>query len=169
MLLDLHDLLMSPGGAAAFDYSPDLSELLSDSMPEITGEPRVTGSVRYSAGLLTLTADVRADVRCVCARCLKEFAASLRERISVTLVRAEEGGQEDTGKYVICGDRVNIDDIAASELILNADSKFLCREDCRGLCPVCGKDLNCGPCACTRAADPRLAVLGRLLEQDAGG
>ena len=44
------------------------------------------------------------------------------------------------------------------------EQKVLCRDDCRGLCPKCGKNLNEGPCGCTKDGDPRLAVLSRLLE-----
>ena len=39
------------------------------------------------------------------------------------------------------------------------DSKFLCKEDCKGLCPDCGKNLNLGPCGCRKKNDPRFAVL----------
>ena len=46
------------------------------------------------------------------------------------------------------------------------DSRFLCREDCKGLCPKCGKDLNDGPCKCGEDQDPRLAVLAQLLENN---
>ena len=49
------------------------------------------------------------------------------------------------------------------ELILAGPQYVLCREDCRGLCPRCGKDLNAGPCGCPAVApNPRLAVLHTL-------
>ena len=46
------------------------------------------------------------------------------------------------------------------------DGKHLCSEDCKGLCPTCGKDLNEGPCGCGKEVDPRLAVLAKLLDKD---
>ena len=49
------------------------------------------------------------------------------------------------------------------ELELTARST-LCSEDCKGLCPRCGADLNLGPCSCKKETDPRLAVLAKLLE-----
>ncbi len=45
------------------------------------------------------------------------------------------------------------------------DGKPLCKEDCKGLCPTCGKDLNEGPCGCKKELDPRLAVLAKLLDK----
>jgi uncharacterized protein len=164
MVLDLRALLSSSGGTVPFDYEPDLSELISESVSELAAGSRVSGTVRYGAGLLTLTADARAEARCVCARCLKEFDMPLHRHISVVLVREEDGGREDADRYVVSGDRVDIDEIVVTEFILNSDFKLLCSEDCKGLCGVCGKNLNEGSCGCVRAPDPRLAVLGRLLE-----
>ena len=46
----------------------------------------------------------------------------------------------------------------------NMDSKLLCRPDCKGICPRCGKNLNEGACSCRPEIDPRLAVLGQLLK-----
>ena len=42
----------------------------------------------------------------------------------------------------------------------------LCRDDCRGLCPRCGANLNDGPCSCEPEADPRFAALQRLLNDN---
>lgn len=48
---------------------------------------------------------------------------------------------------------------------LELPQRYLCREDCRGLCPTCGKNLNEGPCGCREDnGDPRMDVLRRLLE-----
>ena len=49
--------------------------------------------------------------------------------------------------------------------ILDMESKFLCREDCKGLCPVCGRNLNLGSCDCGKKIDPRFAVLEQLLDK----
>ena len=60
--------------------------------------------------------------------------------------------------------RVDVADVAETCMILDMDRKFLCRPDCKGLCPVCGKDLNDGPCGCKNEIDPRMAALGQLLD-----
>ena len=54
---------------------------------------------------------------------------------------------------------------AREEFILDMDMKFLCREDCKGLCSTCGKNLNLGPCGCRKEIDPRFAVLEQLLDK----
>ena len=66
--------------------------------------------------------------------------------------------------FEIEGDGIDVNEVLETVFILDADTKSLCREDCKGLCPDCGKDLNDGPCGCTKPVDPRLAVLGQLLD-----
>mgnify|MGYP002624301755 CR=1 FL=1 len=59
---------------------------------------------------------------------------------------------------------LDIDDLLESVYILSMDRQILCREDCKGLCPRCGADLNEGACGCGKESDPRLAVLEQLLD-----
>jgi uncharacterized protein len=50
---------------------------------------------------------------------------------------------------------------------MEATSTALCREDCKGICPQCGKNLNLGPCDCkVENVDPRLEILKQLLDTD---
>ena len=52
----------------------------------------------------------------------------------------------------------DLDEILTTAFVLNMDSKLLCRPDCKGICPRCGKNLNEGACSCRPEIDPRLAV-----------
>ena len=63
-------------------------------------------------------------------------------------------------------DEVDVTELARDAFILDMDTKFLCSEDCKGLCPGCGADLNCESCRCKKAVDPRLAKLAQLLQKD---
>ena len=56
-----------------------------------------------------------------------------------------------------------MDDVLEGCFIMDMDSRFLCREDCKGLCSRCGANLNDGECDCKPERDPRLAVLEQLL------
>ena len=60
--------------------------------------------------------------------------------------------------------KADLDEILTTAFVLNMDSKLLCRPDCKGICPRCGKNLNEGACSCRPEIDPRLAVLGQLLK-----
>ena len=63
------------------------------------------------------------------------------------------------------GDWLNLDDLLETEFILDMPTKFLCREDCKGVCPKCGKNLNDGECDCRPDVDPRFAALAQLLDK----
>ena len=78
---------------------------------------------------------------------------------------AEEVQNEDNDEIVLLEDgKADVGDLARTAFILGLDTKTLCSEDCKGLCSRCGADLNLGPCSCKKEPDPRLAALGRLLE-----
>ena len=73
---------------------------------------------------------------------------------------------EDNDSFVLIDNyQLPLQELVEEDLILDQPSKILCREDCRGLCPQCGKDLNQGLCGCRQeTVDPRLAILKQLLE-----
>ena len=79
----------------------------------------------------------------------------------------ENGESDDIVLYGRDG-LLDADELMREVWLLNMDTKNLCSEDCKGLCPGCGADLNAGPCKCRRQVDPRLAKLAQLLEQDDG-
>ena len=124
----------------------------------------VTGEVANHAGLLELHAQLRADMLCQCARCLKEFEKPLE--MPVTAYLTQELEDEDNEDYYLIEDgEADLDEIMRDALIFNFEPRILCSEDCKGLCPKCGKDLNEGPCGCAEDPDPRRLTLGQLLEK----
>ena len=164
MRLDLREIINIPGQSASFDFEPDLSDALSGSVRGIK-RARAAGRIHNSAGVLVLSADIDAELECACARCLKEFERPIHMHVENTLSDREED-EENPDIYVFEGDQLDVGDVIASDFILNLDERMLCAEDCKGLCPDCGADLNDGPCSCKKKIDPRLAALGQLLEDD---
>ena len=66
------------------------------------------------------------------------------------------------------GERLDLGDVLREQLYLTLPLKRLCREDCRGLCPTCGKNLNTGACGCPppeEPEDPRLSPLRGLIDK----
>ena len=164
MLLDLREIVGVPGGRVPFDCEPDMSDVPFGSIIRIKQPSRAVGSVTNSAGILTFSADVDAVCICVCARCLKEFEYPVHKQVKVDLTESGEG--ENPDGYFLQGDRIDLDEIIVTEFILSMDERLLCREDCAGLCQVCGSDLNEEQCSCKEKVDPRLAVLGQLLNNE---
>ncbi len=165
MRIDLHEIIQMPGRQVEFDGSPDLSDLSYGSVVGVRPDARVAGRIRNEAGVLTLTARITADLDCVCARCLCEFTHHLDMETEATLVD-ETDAEEDTEVFFLDGNYADVDEIVYTTILLDLDQRMLCREDCTGLCDRCGANLNDGPCSCKAEIDPRMAVLGQLLEND---
>ncbi len=165
MRLDLRELIASPGGRKDFSFALDPTDLTFDGVLGYASPITVTGAVENHAGLLTLRALIEADLNCQCARCLKEFPMRLRREAAAYLT--EELEDEDNEDYYLLEDgTADLEEIARDALILNFEPRLLCKDDCKGLCPKCGKDLNDGPCGCAEDPDPRMAALRQLLEKE---
>ena len=109
---------------------------------------------------------VRTVVIGECRRCLTPVAMEVTAEASA-LFTQDQGAQEDPDSYPLAPDATEIDLAPAirEELLLDVPRFLLCREDCRGLCPRCGQDLNAGPCGCAPAADSRWRALESLKDK----
>ena len=116
------------------------------------------------AGVVTLDCAYRYTLCLVCDRCLAPFTQEVDHTISHTVVRALNTSEDDD--YVVAPDGiVELTELATNDVILSLPGKFLCRDDCKGLCPACGCDLNQVSCICARKEpDPRLAALDKFFE-----
>ena len=164
MRLDLREIINIPGKSVPFDYSPALEELEFDSVARVLPDARAVGQVRNTAGVLELKANLSVDLECICARCLKEFPKHIEQPVEAVLAD-EIQDEENSDIYLLEGDYIDLDEVILTAFVLNMDQRFLCSEDCKGLCPKCGKNLNDGPCDCKADVDPRLTVLSSLLEK----
>ena len=103
-----------------------------------------------------------------CARCLKPLDIPLEAEADMILSDDPEAEEEDD-LFVLTGDSVDPADVLVPALILQVQMTYLCKEDCKGLCPHCGADRNVTECDCeSRQIDPRFAALRALLDNDKG-
>lgn len=165
MLLNVKPILHTPGKRMDFQFSMDLSDLEFAGRYPVTQPVEVTGQVRNTADVLELELTAHTTLDAVCDRCGKAFPQE--KEVTYQCLLAEELQNEDNDEIVLLEDgQADVGDLARTAFILGMDSKTLCSEDCKGLCPRCGADLNLGPCSCQKEVDPRLAVLAKLLEND---
>ena len=109
---------------------------------------------------------LRYDVRLSgpCTRCLVDANAPVV--VDSREVDQPGGGDELSSPYV-AGEELNLRDWSRDALALALPAQIVCREDCAGLCPECGKDLNAEPHEHEPAPDPRWAKLRGLLQEGA--
>lgn len=109
-----------------------------------------------------------------CDRCLNRFEEVFNEHLTVEIVREvliddeeeKELEDDDMGFYHIKEDFINIHEILFQESVLLRPMKRLCSEECKGICPICGKNLNEEKCSCTQEIDDRWKALTKLLQNN---
>ncbi len=163
MRLNLSAIIEVPGGSVPFECELDTERLDFPSVRSYPRKPFAEGRVFNEAGILRLEGTLTAEMICVCDRCGEEFE-SLKE-MPLDAVIVEENPEDDPSLFTLEGNEIDLDEILSTLFVLDMETKFLCREDCKGLCPTCGRNLNLGPCGCRKSLDPRFAVLEQLLDK----
>ena len=164
MRLDVREVIVNPSVRLPLSVELETEGLDFPSVKEYCEPPRAEVVVSNEAGILHLRGTITAEMNCICDRCGQEFES--RKETAVDAVIAEEESEENPELFVLEGTELDLQEILSTCLILDMETKFLCREDCKGLCPRCGRNLNLGPCACGKEIDPRFAVLKQLLNKE---
>ena len=140
----------------------ELSPLLPHQDPSKIGLPhpvRVHMEIYRHGDHIRITGSLEGHLRLLCDRCLQPVERRLEERIDVLLAdqkyaptREEiELGEEDLNYEFFDGEVIDIDRLIAEQIFLNLPLKVLCSPSCRGLCPICGTNLNYQDCGCAHA------------------
>lgn len=165
MIIDINPILKGDTTEIDVDYLLEIKESLDDiSFPDAFS---VKGTVKDMAGYIVLNLEANVRYTTNCARCLIPVSETKRIVFSKTVVTEEIGLQnEDNDDYIVSKDGyIDADETLTEQILLELPLKHLCKEDCKGLCPKCGKDLNKESCSCdTSEPDPRFDVLRKLLE-----
>ena len=164
MLIDLKKYFSEENIAQQIDYEIDLSEVEVDGFRPFVSPVHIVGDIKAFASSAELHVTVSYAFSMPCNRCLAETRKELSHSISHVLVN-KLNDEEDFDDYIVVeGEKLDLDELIYSDIILLTPPKYVCSEDCKGLCPVCGKNLNEGDCACEKQhTDPRLEALRQLL------
>lgn len=176
MVLDLSSLLSGKSSRLDFEYEIDsgCAENAEDAIlpPDdvsFTAPVRVRGYITDNAGYMTLCATAEIDYQSRCARCLEDIFGTFTLTFNRTVAASGTLQNEENDDYVVVKNgKLDIDRELVEDLMLEFPSKLLCKEECAGLCPKCGKSLALGLCDCPKKKeiDPRLAILQKLLENE---
>ena len=163
MKITVKDIKAEPQHLSYREEVEELNLRLGRGVRDFQVAPDIAVDVEYyRAGLdLFFQGTVHGEVVGSCARCLEEYPFPLARRFAFVLtprVAASVGkGQlsaEELERGTYAGEEVDLTPLVYEETILALPTRALCGEDCRGLCPRCGANLNEGPCGCARAAGP---------------
>lgn len=130
----------------------------------------VEADLEKSNRQMLLQAEARTSGQFVCDRCLDQFSLEVSSRHTVVYIQGspspgDRDGSEEVQYLPPDANMIDLGEDVRQFLILSLPLKLLCREDCAGLCPVCGANRNKVTCSCsTNDQDPRWADLKRFLE-----
>ena len=167
MKIDLSSVIKVTGAEIKFSGDAGFSDA------EFIGENyrfceplKVTGRVYNNGQSLTLEADVMGSMVTECARCLDETEVDVKFSAHELLSQRKENDAESEDIILFDGYEIELDEIIADHFLMNISGRYLCSEDCKGLCPTCGKNLNEGDCDCDNDyIDPRWQALADILNQ----
>ena len=164
MLLDLKSLFAGKEASLSVDFTMDLSELDFSGLKPLKTPIKISGNVISHAGIVEADFTCRVEYTAPCDRCFRETVKNYSFKINRTLVTHLENEDEDE-MTVVPDMKLDLEEFCYDEILLSLPTKFLCDENCKGLCPTCGQDLNEGECSCNvKEIDPRLAALAELLK-----
>ena len=173
MKLDLRPLLAGDR-FLEFDYELSL-ETSEDAGSYLSGvgfpsPMKVKGQITNTAGYMRMTLTTSVEYVAQCARCLSPVSGVFTLDLEKTVAPRDLLGDLDEDKldeFAIIEDGfLDMDEQLQEQLEMEFPMRFLCREDCKGLCPKCGKPKKEGDCGCvTKEIDPRLEVLKKLLDK----
>ena len=156
--------------AGALEYAPDVTQIgalpvtgRADLILEHRGHREQVEDIRLRAGY-------HGDFELLCARCVEPVRAPLAG--SFDLIFRPQAADADPGERAITQDETEIgyyeesglslEDVVREQVLLSLPSRTLCKEDCKGLCPRCGQNLNQETCNCKPASDPKWNALAAL-------
>ena len=146
MILRLRSVFECPGKKQDFDY-----DILPESLDYLTDKTfcspiNVSGAAENHAGVVLLKVCCRFAMQHECDMCLSKFEREYVKDFEHTLVLKS---YTDDDELVVCEhSELDLDELVIGDILLSLPTKILCREDCKGLCLTCGKNLNEGDCGC---------------------
>lgn len=166
MILDLKKLFITENYTLPIDHSVNLSEVEYMGEYPLKKPVTVTGKVTNKAGLVTLSISMVYVFSAPCDRC--GLPTETQHKVTLEKSLAPEIAGIDNDDIILVEDlKLDLDELVYTEVIISLPMKHLCKEDCKGICPSCGKNLNDGKCDCnTKQIDPRLQALADLLKEE---
>jgi len=168
MRLYIPDLKKEEGKFIPFDGFVKL--LLND---EEAAVMEVKLQAAYIPYRLLVKGQWRVQMEKECSRCLEKFPYNLKEHFYEEFIHlkgpAEQKGYgeelklEDGERFVFRGDSIDLTEYLRQSFLMSQPLKVLCREECKGLCPICGINKNLEQCQCTGDnINPRWAALEKI-------
>ena len=163
MKISIKDITSLPDQSKKFDGICDLTDFsyLGGDFSINHAEPFDVVLSMIGTDKLRIAFSTTIGITGQCNRCLTDVSFSVPVSVEET-VSVSEGqvvADVDEGPYsFVDGENIDVDELILNEILVNFPAKILCQDDCKGICPVCGKNRNTESCECDDTVlDPRMA------------
>lgn len=164
MLVNLTDVFTNEGQVqeltVSYDADTFTNQLGTFSIKEKSPVALKLSNIGQSKALVK--GNVKLTFAFSCDRCLRDvdYTFDLSFENEVVSPDCTGADTDDDASDFMEGYHLNVDELVNNEILLNWPMKILCKEDCRGICKICGKNLNDGDCGCDDfVPDPRMAAI----------
>lgn len=170
--LDISRIRNVPGSHERFHLETNAFDFMDDAWT-LNGPMVIDVEIHHQGQFLELSGQIQTELKSRCVRCLQPVTLIVHSKLQEQLLYAKDVslfshlavGEVEEKYFIYDHDTLDITDIIREAVLADLPPKVLCREDCRGLCPRCGKNFNDGHCDCQiEEIDPRLAILAKLKE-----
>ena len=164
MVLNLKDVFLNDGEKVNAQFEVELKSITLDGIYPFDSDASVEAIAENKLGFVSLTLNTSFVYSRPCDRCGKAMSKELKFSFDHRLVAGLSDSEDDD--YIEVPDfELELDDLVVSDILLDLPGKYLCSEDCKGLCPDCGCNLNDTECTCQKGnIDPRLEILKQLID-----
>jgi uncharacterized protein len=164
--IDVSEILKVPGASIPFEVEGDLGKDESAGLFEASGPFSARGVATSIGDGVYVEAHAEGKVNLVCSRCLVPFTKTVALNCEGKFVEDAQSHETDDEVEVfpLDGEFCDLDEMLRHEIVLSHPMKPLCSTGCKGICAVCGKNLNEGDCGCEAPESQETAFGKKLLE-----
>lgn len=153
--LNIAAALKAPGKVFELELAETIESFEYLGREFILKEPlKVELSYSYNGAEVAVSGELRTVFLSSCSRCTKEYDEPFIQKFDERFVK---NAADDDEAYPFTGDELALDQMIRDCVLLNLSPFGVCKEDCKGLCPICGCDLNKLQCQCQRVEEPERA------------
>ncbi len=166
------DLITIKDASGTFDFQIEPAEIdLESETAKVSEAVRVRGKIKKGIAQADVIGEIATTVTVECTRCLQPvekplifpFNAAFVTQEFYTREKEAEVNLDDLEVSIYEGDKIDLNELAREQILLNLPEQVFCREDCLGLCEKCSANRNLIDCKCEKKEiDPRWAALRNL-------
>lgn len=146
------------------DFAYDFSQIEYNGVFPFTTPVTLKGEITNRAGLVEIDAVASFDFSAPCDRCASETEKHFDVPVKHGLVSSLNN--DDNDDYILVENmELDVEALTLEDIYLFLPSKYLCKEDCKGMCSQCGTNLNEKSCECKKEIDPRWASLLSFMDE----